>query len=213
MSFIQEFWAVLNSSTLAPDLGGWSYLLIAILACLEGPVVTLIAATIAGTGGLNPWLVFLAAGVGNFSGDAGWYTLGYLGQFDTLKRYVPGLARFDPQISRWQQDIHQKVVSRLLLTKLSLSWAVIPTIVTAGMARVAWSRLLLADLLAEVVWTGSLTLAGFYLGNHLTKLELGLKILATVGGVASMITLIGPVRKFITSIICKNNQILSGDNS
>jgi membrane protein DedA with SNARE-associated domain len=111
-----------------------------------------------------------------------------------------------------QQDIHQKAVSRLLLTKFSLSWAVIPTIVTAGMARVAWSRLLPADLLAEVIWTGSLVLAGYYLGNSLTNLELGLKILATTGGVASVITLIGPVGKFITSIIFKNNQILSGDN-
>jgi len=196
---MQEFWAFLSSGTLAPHLGGWSYLLIVALACIEGPLATLLAATLAGAGSLNPWLVFLAAGIGNFSGDTGWYLLGYLGQFDTLKRYLPGLARFDPQISLLQRDIHQNVAGRLLFSKLSMSWTVVPTLITAGMARVSWFKLLPVNLLAEVIWTGSLVLLGFHLGNYTNNLELGLKILAIVGGTASVFTIIWPIKKLLAS--------------
>jgi membrane protein DedA with SNARE-associated domain len=210
---MQELWNLLNNSALVSDPGLWSYLLIALLALLEGPAITLVAATMAGTGSLNPWLVFLAAGAGNFTGDICWYSIGYLGQFETLKRFVPGLGRFEPQIGRLQQDISQNAIKRLLFTKLSLSWAVIPTLVTAGMARVPWISLAPANLLAEVAWTGSLVLAGFYLGSYLTGLQAGLNTLAMVGGVASIVTMGLPVVKFAAAHVFKNHQpILSGDD-
>jgi membrane protein DedA with SNARE-associated domain len=195
---MHEFWTALSNGNLIANLGVWNYLLIAILASMEGPAVTLIAATIAGAGQLNPWLVFLAAGAGNFSGDVGWYTLGYAGRFDTLKRYLPGLARFEPQISRLERDIHRRAVRLLLISKLTLSWATIPTIISAGMAHVPWARLLPAVLIAEVVWSGSLVLAGFYLGNYISSLKLSLEILAGIGGLSSVIIAYLYLRKFRT---------------
>jgi membrane protein DedA with SNARE-associated domain len=210
---MQEFWVILSNGDLISHLGFWSYLLVAVLTFLEGPAVTLVAATIAGAGNLNPWLVFLAAGAGNFTADIGWYTLGYLGQFDTLKRYMPGLTRFDLQINRLQQDIHQNAIRRLLFTKLSMNWATIPTIVTAGMARVSWFRLLPIGLMAEVIWTGALVLAGFYLGNYLSSLKLSLEILAVVGGIISVITIVLAIKKFIAPAKFDPNLVLpSGDN-
>ena len=210
---MQELLNLLMNSAQVPDPGLWSYLLIMLLALLEGPAITLVAATLAGTGSLDPWLVFLAAGAGNFTGDICWYTIGYLGQFETLKRFAPGLRRFDPYVSRWQQDIAQNAVKRLLVNKLSLSWAVSPTLVTAGMARVPWVCLVPANLLAEVAWTGSLVLVGFYLGNYLTGLQAGLNILATVGGAVSMVTMGLPVIKFAAARIFNNHQpILPGDH-
>lgn len=203
---MEELWNLLNNSTLISDLGPWSYLLIALLALLEGPAVTLIAATMTGTGSLNPWLVFLAAGAGNFTGDICWYTIGYLGQFDTLKRFAPGLRRFDPHISRWQQNISENASKRLLFTKLSLSWAVIPTLITAGMARVPWLSLAPVHLLAEVAWSGGLVLAGFYLGDYLAGLQDSLQTLAAVGGAASMVTLGLPLVKFAAASLFKSHQ-------
>ncbi len=46
MSFVQEFWTALNHGALALDPGGWRYVLIVIFAFLEGPVITLAAATL-----------------------------------------------------------------------------------------------------------------------------------------------------------------------
>lgn len=205
---MEELWNLLTHNALATDPGPWSYLLIALLALLEGPAVTLLAATMTSTGSLNPWLVFLAAAAGNFTGDIGWYTIGYLGRFDTLKRWAPGLRRFDPYISRWQQNITENAGKRLLFTKLSLSWAAIPTLITAGMARVPWSSLAPVHLLAEVAWTGSLVLAGFYLGDYLTSLQDSLQTLATVAGVASMVTLGLPTIKFAAARAFKNHPAM-----
>lgn len=209
---MEELWNLLNNNALVSDLGLWSYLLIMLLALLEGPVITLVAATMASTGSLNPWLVFLAAGAGNFTGDLCWYTIGYLGQFDTLKRFAPGLRRFDPYISGWQQNISKNAGKRLFLTKLSLSWAAIPTLITAGMARVPWLSLAPVHLLAEVAWTGGLVLAGFYLGDYLAGLQDSLQTLAAVGGAASIVLLALPAVKFAAARVFKNQQaVLSGD--
>lgn len=204
---MQELWNLLNNSALVSDPGLWSYLLIALLALLEGPAITLAAATLAGAGRLNPWLVFLAAGAGNFTGDICWYTIGYLGQFETLKRFMPGLGRFDPYIKRWQQNISKNATRRLLFTKLSLSWAVIPTLITTGMARVPWTSLAPAHLLSEVAWTGSLVLTGFYLGDYVTSLESGLNTLAAVAGVASIVTMGLPLVKFAFTRVFKSHQV------
>ncbi|MBK8797177.1 MAG: hypothetical protein IPM07_12895 [Anaerolineales bacterium] len=62
-----------------PDLGHWSYLIIAILVFIEGPAVTLVAAAMAATGILRVDLVFVAAAIGNFLADSTWYGIGYMG--------------------------------------------------------------------------------------------------------------------------------------
>ena len=55
-----------------PELGYWSYLLLAILVAVEGPSVTILGALLASTGVLRPGLVFAAAAIGNLSADIGW---------------------------------------------------------------------------------------------------------------------------------------------
>ncbi len=78
MEFLQGFWEAIHTGNL-PDLGNWSYVLIALLVFLEGPSVTLVAGTMAATGILRAEWVFVAAVIGNFSADQFWYWLGQLG--------------------------------------------------------------------------------------------------------------------------------------
>ena len=61
--------------------------------------------------------------------------------------------------------------------------ASIPTLVAAGIARVPWSRVLLVQLMGEVIWTGSLVLFGFFLGRYVALLKHDLRIAPLVTGV------------------------------
>ena len=78
MELIQGFWEAIRTGNL-PDLGQWSYVLIALLVFVEGPSVTLVAGAMAATGILRPELVFVAAAAGNIASDQFWYWLGRLG--------------------------------------------------------------------------------------------------------------------------------------
>jgi membrane protein DedA with SNARE-associated domain len=189
MDVIQLLWTAIVTGNILPDLGYGSYVLIAILVALEGPGVTLAAAAMAGSGVLNPWLVLMAAGLGNFGSDAGWYMLGYLGHFELLKKHVPAVKKFATQIACLEQNIYDQAVKLLLVTKLSLGIAVIPTLVAVGMARVPWPKLLPVSLISELIWTGGLVLAGFFLGDFLTRLELGLRIMVIGGGIVLLLVL------------------------
>lgn len=195
MDAVQAFWLALVNGQLVTDLGVFSYLLIALLAALEGPGITLAAGAMAGSGLLNPFAVLVAAGLGNFTADACWYLLGYLGQFDNLKRKIPALQKFDAQITAVEEQVKAQAVKLLIATKLSFGVAVIPILIAAGAARVTWRKLLPISLISELVWTGSLVLAGYFLGDYLAQLQLGLRLsLLVFGGLFFLVVTLFVVR-------------------
>ena len=60
----RECWSVIHSGGW-PELGWWSYLLLALLVATEGPVSTLLCASAAPSGILDIRYVFLSAFLGN----------------------------------------------------------------------------------------------------------------------------------------------------
>ncbi len=69
-----------------PQLGTWTYILLAVFVALEGPIATLLGAVAASAGLMKPGWVFLAAAVGNLTADSLWYSLGYIGKIDWILR-------------------------------------------------------------------------------------------------------------------------------
>lgn len=172
---IQHFWAAISSGAISPGFGYWIYLFIAVLAFLEGSFTTLVAAALAGAGVLNPGLVFVSAGVGNATADAAWYWLGRMGRFDTLATHLSWLRKYELQIGRLEQKVKLHGPRMYLITKLGVWPAVIPTLIAAGMARVPWRKMLLVSAASELIYTGSLVVAGFFLGDYLSQLQIGLE--------------------------------------
>ncbi len=187
----------------------WRYILIFLGVAIEGPAVTLAAAALAGSGVLNPYLVFLAASSGNIAADMGWYMLGLAGRFETGLALLPALRRLEPQIVALKGRIDRYLTKMLLATKLSLGIGTIPTLIAAGMAHVAWWRVMSIQVVGEAIWTGSLVLVGLFLGQYVTQLERTLQIAGIVGGAIFMAGLIFLLRKqFSEKTNCKQNGCL-----
>ena len=51
----------------------------------------------------------------------------------------------------------------------------------AGMARVRWQRWFPIIFIGECIWTGSLVVVGYHLGEYIKQLELGMQIVAVIG--------------------------------
>jgi membrane protein DedA with SNARE-associated domain len=184
----------------------WHYLLIFLGVAVEGPGVTLAAAAFAGSGILDPYLVFLAAGGGNLTGDLCWYMLGFLGHFESSLYRFPPLKRLEPQIARLKTRMNQHAPQMLLISKLSLGIGSIPTLIAAGIAHVAWWRVVAVQLVGEIIWTGSLVLIGIFLGQYVARLERTLQIAGIVGGAVLVAGLIFLLRKqFGEETKCKQN--------
>lgn len=176
IELLQTFWNSLTTLQLPAQLGFLNYLIISILVALEGPIVTLLGAAAASTGLLRPTLVFASAAAGNLAADLVWYRVGYAGKTDWLVRYGRYFGVKARHVNRLQSGMQTHATKVLVLAKLSAG-LVIPTLIAAGLARVPWKRWLPALLLAETIWTGSLTLIGYYATAALTEVERGVEII------------------------------------
>jgi len=185
----------------------WQYILIFLGVAIEGPGVTLAAAALAGNGTLNPYLVFLAAGGGNITGDMGWYMLGFFGQFENGLYWFPSLRRLEPQIAHLKARVNKHLPKMLLATKLSLGIGSIPALIAAGIARAAWWRVMSVQVVGEIIWTGGLMLIGLFLGQYVTRLEHTLQIVGIVGGALFIAIIIFLLRKqFSQKTTAKQNE-------
>lgn len=178
-----------------PDLGRWSYLIIAILVFMEGPAVTLVAAAMAATGILRADLVFIAAAIGNFLADSTWYGIGYMGGRHGIVYRMGWFSRWRPQIETMETGVQAHGPRMYLMAKLSLGLLTVPTLLAAGLVRVAWWRLLAVSIFIEPIWTGMLVFAGYNLGAYLARFERDIQIAAVIGGVLLLAIVLGFYRR------------------
>ncbi len=190
----------------------WQYLLIFILVAVEGAGVTLAAAALAGTGALTAHWVFLAAGTGNLAADLCWYSLGYLGQYEKLIHWFPRLAKFEPQIEEFKGQVRRHAPRMLIVSKLALGIVSIPTLIAAGIARVPLWRIAPAQILGEVIWTGSLMLIGLYFGKYISEFEQGLQIAGIVVGAVGILFILWLLRRFLNAAHSNQNPETIGKN-
>ena len=153
-----------------PELGHWTYLILALLVAIEGPIATLLGAAAASAGLLRPMPVFFAAAAGNLTADSLWYTLGYMGNMERILHFGRRLGLRESLIEHLKQNMIKHATKVLFLAKLTVSF-VIPSLIAAGLLRVPWRRWFPALIIAETLWTGSLVLIGYYTTEALKRVE------------------------------------------
>lgn len=183
---VRSFWLGLQNGQL-PELGGWSYLILSLLIVAQGPLATLFGGAAASAGLLRPELVLLAGAAGNLSADVIWYRVGRAGKIEWLLRHVRWLGIERDHIAKAEQGMRQHAVKILLMAKLSAGLAV-PALIAAGLARVKWRRWFPVVMAGETVWTGALTLLGYYFFESVKEMEEGIHLFMM--GTAAAFTLV-----------------------
>lgn len=197
---IRSTWEAVLSGTL-PDVGMWSYLIIFVMVFIEGPLVTLIAGAMVGTGILQLDLAYVACAMGNFLADQFWYWLGYVGGHRGFLFRIRWVRVRRRQIEEFEAGMQDHGIKLYLISKISLGLFTIPILIAAGIGRVSWLRLTAVNLVFEIVWTAILLFAGYRLGEHIAQMERGLQIAAVVGGVIFLVAFIAVYRRVFRRIV------------
>lgn len=155
------------------------YLMLAILAIFEGPITTLTGAAIASTGALNPALVFISVAGGNLTGDSVWHLLGRLGKINWINRFGSLVGVTPEQLEQLEENAKKHTPKALFVTKTT-STLIIPTLITSGLTRTPWRRWFPPVLAGEIVWSGSLVLAGYLTAKTIPRVLLGIQILPII---------------------------------
>jgi membrane protein DedA with SNARE-associated domain len=179
----------------AHSLGAWSYLLLGLVVMVEGPTATLLGAIAASAGALQLPLVFLAAALGNLTGDILWYSLGRHGSLQWLERHGRWFGLNGEKMADLERLLRANAPRIIFLAKITLIFAV-PALVTAGILRIRWRRWFFVDVAAECLWTGTLALLGYYLSGYIARLEQGVQVAGIVGCVLLGIALIALARRY-----------------
>ncbi len=192
---IRQFVANLDVVALAA-WGSWSYLILAIAVAIEGPIATLLGAAAASLGLMHPGFVFLAAAVGNLTSDTLWYSLGYIGKLEWIKRFSKRLG-----VSQDKLDILENTLSKhapiiLFVSKLTVS-PMIPALIATGLIKYPWRRWFPFVFAGEMIWTGSLVIIGFFGLIAIKKVQLGIEHAILAGGIIFIATVFLLGRRFL----------------
>ena len=170
---LQSFVLAMKSGHL-PELGYWTYLVLAFLVAIEGPVATLFGAAAASAGLMRPWLVFICAAGGNLTADSLWYTLGYAGKLEWALHFGRRLGLRPEFLERLESGMHEHAAKILFMAKLTVSF-MIPSLIAAGLVKVPWRRWFPALFAGEMIWTGSLILVGYFATEAIKRVQQGVE--------------------------------------
>lgn len=179
-----------------PEMGIWTYLLLAVLVAIEGPIATLLGAAAASAGLMRPWSVFFAAAIGNITADTLWYSIGYMGRIEWLFHFGKRLGLRRDLLEHLKHNMDKHATKILFLAKLTVSF-VIPSLITAGLLRLPLRRWFPALIVAETIWTGSLVLIGFYTTEAIKRVERGVEYAVLTASILFVIFLILAGRRLI----------------
>jgi len=179
-----------------PEWGIWSYLILALLVAVEGPIATLLGAAAASAGVMRPVLVFFAASAGNLTADTLWYSIGHAGKLEWFLRFGRRLGISHEQLEHLQNHMHKHATRILFFAKLSMS-LMIPSLIAAGLVKAPWRRWFPAVFGGEVIWTGSLVLIGYYTTEAMKRVEQGVEYFILGASVVFIISIFWAGRRIL----------------
>ena len=196
LTIFQQLIAYLKSGQI-PQLGYWSYFLLAIVVAVEGPITTLVGAAAASAGFMRPGLVFLSAAIGNLTADSLWYTLGYVGKIEWVLRFGRRLGVRPDILERLERGMRKHTTRILFIAKLTVSF-VIPSLIAAGLVKAPWRKWFPAVFGGEMIWTGLLVLIGYYTTEAIKRWKNGFEYLALFSAIAFVIVVLLVGRRMLS---------------
>lgn len=200
---IKQFLASIDVAALNA-LGVWSYFLLAFLVAIEGPIATLLGAAAASMGVMNPFLVFIAASVGNLTADTLWYSAGLLGKMDWLLRLSRRIGVNPDYLERLEGLLQQHAPLLLFISKLTIS-PMIPMLIATGLIKYPWRRWFPYVFMGEMIWTGSLVTIGYFGLQAARKVELGIEHYILAGSIVFIVLLLWLGRRYLKREMQKSN--------
>lgn len=207
IEFVREIWSTIHNGVW-PELGIWSYVLLALLVATEGPVSTLLGAAAAAAGILDIRFVFISAFLGNVLGDCLWYSVGYVNNLQSIYRRGRWLGLQRHHLDRLESEMHTHATKLIALSKLAIG-LIIPTLIAAGLARVPWKRWFPLVLTIEIFWTILMVNLGYHSAGLITQFERSLQVI----GVIALIAVISAIVWYAQRMYRKSEETFAAEIS
>lgn len=144
----------------------YKYAIIFPAALFFGPVISLFSGFLLRLEYVELLPVSLALAGGELTGDVVWYWLGRRYGKSFVDRFGGYFGITTKSISFVKMMFHKYHDLIVLLSKLTAGFGFAPAIFfTAGLSHVHFGRYMALNVIGQIVWTGGLLAAGYYLGH------------------------------------------------
>lgn len=144
------------------------------LMIIEGPVATIIAATLSALGAFNVWLVLFFSILGDVVGDVIFYLAGYkwgMSFVENAGKYIGITEKLVLRMEKYFEKHGGKTIFAVKATT-GLCWA---TFTAAGIVKMDFRKFLNYSFLGGIVWSGFLVSMGYFYGYLWREIRIYIK--------------------------------------
>jgi len=176
----------------------YKYLLVFLLAIIEGPVVMTIGGFFLKLGHFAFWPLYLTLMAGDLAADAIWYGVGYYGALPLVRKYGKFLSISEELIKKTEDAFHRHQNKILFLSKITmgLGFALV-ILVTAGIVRIPFKKYLAFNAIGQIAWTGFLMSIGYFFGNLYLVINEGLRTMTAIAFGVLLVAIIYGVNRYL----------------
>jgi len=144
-------------------LKNYGYWLMLPLMVIEGPIVTVLAATMAALGAFNVFIVLGFSILGDLIGDALFYGLGYKWGMTFVHRFGKYIGITESLVLRMEKYFEKHGGKTIFAVKSTtgLCWT---TFVAAGIVKMNFKKFMQYSFFGGIVWSGFLVAMGYFYG-------------------------------------------------
>lgn len=148
----------------------WVYVAIVILACAEGPFISILLGALVKFHYFSLIPVYIALMVGDLVGDSIWYWVGRHFGLRFIRRFGNYFSINECAVTRVTGIFNKYSTRILIISKISNGFGFsLGTLVTAGIAKVPFIRYMVINAIGQFFWTGLLVGIGYFIGNLYTQ--------------------------------------------
>ena len=142
------------------------YFLIIILACAEGPILSVVFGVLLRLGYLHFIPIYACLMLGDLIGDGIWYRIGRVYGHGFIARWGKYFDVTEEKVGKMTRLFHKYKHAVLFISKISNGFGFsLVTLMTAGVVRIPFGEYLSVNLLGQFVWTGILLAVGYFFSS------------------------------------------------
>ena len=186
----------------------YKYILIALLAIPEGPIVMAISGFLVRAEVLSLWPAYFALVIGDFVADIIWYFLGRRGGMKIVhSKFGKFMGLNEKNIMMTEKYFHKYHTSILFISKLTTGFGFAPVVLfTAGLVKIPFKKYCLLNFFGGFIWTGFLMALGFSFSHFfITIKDINGKIFL-IGSALIILFIIYRIGRHIHQLIIKKNN-------
>lgn len=144
----------------------YQYAALFFLAIVEGPLVMMTAGFLLRLGYLKPLPAYAVLLAGDLAADSAWYYVGYFGAHPLVSKYGRFLSLSEARINKILVHFRNHLNKILFLSKITMGFGfALAILITAGIARIPFTKFMAINFFGGLLWTGLLIGCGYFFGN------------------------------------------------